>query len=98
MRPGRTMRAIHHDRRGDTARRTQQEPRLAAAAEFQIDLGEQLAVHDRAVLGAHAQVYAEAAAERVQAVLRTRELLRSEERRVGKACVRTCRYRWSPYH
>src|SRR3546814_12885064 len=24
-------------------------------------------------------------------------LLRSEERRVGKACVRTCRYRWSPY-
>src|SRR3546814_14542042 len=25
-------------------------------------------------------------------------LLRSEERRVGKACVRTCRSRWSPYH
>src|SRR3546814_11833963 len=23
--------------------------------------------------------------------------LRSEERRVGKACVSTCRYRWSPY-
>src|SRR3546814_1395050 len=23
---------------------------------------------------------------------------RSEERRVGKACVRTCRYWWSPYH
>src|SRR3546814_12296223 len=23
---------------------------------------------------------------------------RSEERRVGKECVRTCRYRWSPYH
>src|SRR3546814_11235772 len=23
--------------------------------------------------------------------------LRSEERRVGKECVRTCRYRWSPY-
>src|SRR3546814_21195007 len=22
--------------------------------------------------------------------------LRSEERRVGKECVRTCRYRWSP--
>src|SRR3546814_17507619 len=22
---------------------------------------------------------------------------RSEERRVGKKCVRTCRYRWSPY-
>src|SRR3546814_11426473 len=23
---------------------------------------------------------------------------RSEELRVGKECVRTCRYRWSPYH
>src|SRR3546814_13377199 len=25
-------------------------------------------------------------------------VLRSEERRVGNACVRTCRSRWSPYH
>src|SRR3546814_19410251 len=25
-------------------------------------------------------------------------LLRSEERRVGKECVSTCRARWSPYH
>src|SRR3546814_12551951 len=25
-------------------------------------------------------------------------LVRSEERRVGKECVSTCRYRWSPYH
>src|SRR3546814_13518620 len=25
-------------------------------------------------------------------------VLRSEERRVGKECVSTCRYRWSPYH
>src|SRR3546814_17422046 len=24
--------------------------------------------------------------------------MRSEERRVGKEWVRTCRYRWSPYH
>src|SRR3546814_18290191 len=24
-------------------------------------------------------------------------ILRSEERRVGKECVSTCRYRWSPY-
>src|SRR3546814_9799633 len=28
----------------------------------------------------------------------TAELLRSEERRVGKECVSTCRSRWSPYH
>src|SRR3546814_4616097 len=27
-----------------------------------------------------------------------RPALRSEERRVGKECVSTCRSRWSPYH
>src|SRR3546814_13492699 len=27
-----------------------------------------------------------------------RHILRSEERRVGKECVSTCRSRWSPYH
>src|SRR3546814_16085899 len=27
-----------------------------------------------------------------------RQLVRSEERRVGKECVSTCRSRWSPYH
>ena len=26
------------------------------------------------------------------------EYARSEERRVGKECVSTCRSRWSPYH
>src|SRR3546814_4683529 len=26
------------------------------------------------------------------------DVLRSEERRVGKECVSTCRSRWSPYH
>src|SRR3546814_17826726 len=29
---------------------------------------------------------------------KSREEFRSEERRVGKECVSTCRYRWSPYH
>src|SRR3546814_15376998 len=29
---------------------------------------------------------------------RGRERHRSEERRVGKECVSTCRSRWSPYH
>src|SRR3546814_17962829 len=28
----------------------------------------------------------------------TKAGIRSEERRVGKECVRTCRSRWSPYH
>ena len=27
-----------------------------------------------------------------------RYLVRSEERRVGKECLRLCRSRWSPYH
>src|SRR3546814_1480465 len=27
-----------------------------------------------------------------------KQILRSEERRVGKECVSTCRSRWSPYH
>src|SRR3546814_6896846 len=27
-----------------------------------------------------------------------RRIARSEERRVGKECVSTCRSRWSPYH
>ena len=26
------------------------------------------------------------------------DVVRSEERRVGKECVTTCRSRWSPYH
>src|SRR3546814_10931971 len=29
---------------------------------------------------------------------REKRLGRSEERRVGKECVSTCRSRWSPYH
>src|SRR3546814_13416198 len=33
----------------------------------------------------------------VAAVGDARNLHRSEERRVGKACVSTCRSRWSPY-
>src|SRR3546814_12341987 len=32
-----------------------------------------------------------------EAALRKLGAFRSEERRVGKGCVRTCRFRWSPY-
>src|SRR3546814_13627165 len=32
------------------------------------------------------------------ATLGTTFAVRSEERRVGKECVSTCRSRWSPYH
>src|SRR3546814_19242809 len=31
-------------------------------------------------------------------IYRSPGLLRSEERRVGKECVSTCRSRWTPYH
>src|SRR3546814_17205169 len=31
-------------------------------------------------------------------LLKLRGTCRSEERRVGKECVSTCRSRWSPYH
>src|SRR3546814_16023526 len=35
---------------------------------------------------------------RVNEITFNSSLLRSEERRVGKECVSTCRSRWSPYH
>src|SRR3546814_16091613 len=34
----------------------------------------------------------------VDDVVAASRALRSEERRVGKECVSTCRSRWSPYH
>src|SRR3546814_12290616 len=40
-------------------------------------------------------VHADAGATRLRP--RGRAAARSEERRVGKECVRTCRSRWSPY-
>src|SRR3546814_12673400 len=36
--------------------------------------------------------------DRAQLVARASGTIRSEERRVGKECVSTCRSRWSPYH
>src|SRR3546814_14515564 len=34
----------------------------------------------------------------IEPVAHINEDIRSEERRVGKECVSTCRSRWSPYH
>src|SRR3546814_7125941 len=39
-----------------------------------------------------------AAVQCSQACLPAMQAKRSEERRVGKECVSTCRSRWSPYH
>src|SRR3546814_10274049 len=63
---------------------------------------EALALHrgDAAVaelLMEHAVAALEAAAERLDAGRHDVDE-RSEERRVGKECVSTCRSRWSPYH
>src|SRR3546814_19380952 len=40
----------------------------------------------------------EQAALDAQAAAAERDPFRSDERRVGQACVSTCRSRWSPYH
>src|SRR3546814_20761485 len=39
-----------------------------------------------------------AVAQLGERIVRNDEVRRSEERRVGKECVSTCRSRWSPYH
>src|SRR3546814_13891100 len=34
----------------------------------------------------------------IEHLFQPQAIIRSEERRVGKECVSTCRSRWSPYH
>ena len=40
----------------------------------------------------------EVVGEAVKVLEAVGQKFRSEERRVGKECVSTCRSRWSPYH
>src|SRR3546814_15071348 len=49
----------------------------------------------RRLFGREARAEREAAADPLRA---RHDVGRSEERRVGKECVSTCRSRWSPYH
>src|SRR3546814_11233930 len=71
----------------------------------------QVADYRERVLGASAVPTLKARAEQASAMLssaqpepalallqQTLSDARSEERRVGKECVSTCRSRWSPYH
>ena len=44
------------------------------------------------------QVFHGVKAEGPDGISQEEEAGRSEERRVGKECSRTCRSRWSPYH
>src|SRR3546814_2358734 len=48
--------------------------------------------------GGGPDLFAALGISRALRLLARAEILRSEERRVGKECVSTCRSRWSPYH
>src|SRR3546814_2366768 len=48
------------------------------------------------MLGLFAPLYS--SYRNIAATTNANKPLRSEERRVGKECVSTCRSRWSPYH
>src|SRR3546814_1492537 len=62
------------------------------------NLSAPLSLHERhAVLPWNSQAEATCLPRPIK-VLDLEEPLRSEERRVGKECVSTCRSRWSPYH
>src|SRR3546814_18241247 len=84
-----------HDMRGEDVE--------AAGAE---SVGVALARLDRVQRGAGLQIFEAVAGDedrlagRVEPVIGAADALeqRSEERGVGKECVRTCRSRWSPYH
>src|SRR3546814_12622670 len=65
------------------------------------DMSQRVAItqQQRAATIATARAEVAAAKEaRTAATPRVTQLRRSEERRVGKECVSTCRSRWSPYH
>src|SRR3546814_16025639 len=64
--------------------------RLEPHRELARDVVEVPFVREHAPFGAHVR--------HVGAAPPGRSTARSEERRVGKECVRTCRSRWSPYH
>src|SRR3546814_3564030 len=62
-----------------------------------ISLRDHVRLREGAALGAElgAQLIVEA---EIDVDGRIQGTVRSEERRVGKECVSTCRSRWSPYH
>src|SRR3546814_898246 len=82
--------------------------RAVAAARKAFDEGEwpRMSPEDRiAAVQRFADVYAVRMMDMAQVIttemgspISFSQLARSEERRVGKECVSTCRSRWSPYH
>ena len=77
--------ALHPQPGAARPRPLQAQPDLAAADQVQVDLGQELAVEQRAVPGAGRVVDREAAAERVQAVLGAGEAALRQEQRVDGA-------------
>src|SRR3546814_17926526 len=75
----------------DLALRVGQRRRLRPVADRGDDLGVVVALGVAEVAFVAYVLHAEQAKRR-------RGGIRSEERRVGKECVSTCRSRWSPYH
>src|SRR3546814_19370622 len=61
-------------------------------------LNEYDAAEVQAIAGKRESNQAERLGYAPRAAIIHRDHLRSEERRVGKECVSTCRSRWSPYH
>src|SRR3546814_12326236 len=78
-------------RPGRVGARLQLDQLLAHGAER----GLAVAGHD-AVVGDRPRMHEEGSMDIEQVAVRVPH--RSEERRVGKECVSTCRSRWSPYH
>src|SRR3546814_1046572 len=77
----------------------------AAAPAAVLYFGQQVQALEFTVIGAHVRVRQAARtchgeADRAPGVLQQPQAVarRSEERRVGKECVSTCRSRWSPCH
>src|SRR3546814_13957345 len=59
------------------------------------DQAEAMSLADRIIVMDHGKIAQAGTPREIYARPATR---RSEERRVGKECVSTCRSRWSPYH
>src|SRR3546814_19664093 len=88
----------------DLPRRGRQQCRGGVQARDLFERLRRLRVSEGLARGAEARTAGEQIVEDQDATLRVdidqgvRATRRSEERRVGKECVSTCRSRWSPYH
>src|SRR3546814_9892139 len=83
--------AIEEDIDGNAARRQPARELIAFLVDHDIAIAASGREDDRRAIGF-------GGAEDVEPRARDALEHRSEARRVGKECVSTCRYRWSPYH